>query len=336
MCRIARAQGAGEPPRLAILSPQPSTAADPASGDPFAAFLKALHELGYVDGRNIRLDFRFAENRLDRLPALAAELVKARPAVIYTHTTAGAFAAAGATTSIPIVVGPAGEQTMEQLAGNFAKPIANVTGFTLDVGSQEEKCLQLIKEAAPDLSRIGMLLNPDNRISRDIPTALNAAAEQLGLVLIRVESRGAVDIDRTLSHYTNGAVDGLLLANDSTLAGDSSIRARVIEFAREQHLPSASTYTTYAQDGGLLSLGTDMGSVFQRATEYVHRILQGVRPSELPVERPAKFRLSVNLATAKAIATIVPPTILGRADEVIEDTPRADGAARRRRIDCRA
>jgi putative ABC transport system substrate-binding protein len=207
---------------------------------------------------------------------------------------------------------------MEQLAGNFAKPVANVAGFTLDVGSQEEKCLQLLKEAAPDLSRIGLLLNPDYRIGRDIPIALNAAAEQLGLVLIRVESRGALDIDRTLSHYTNGTVDGLLLANDSTLAGDSSVRAGVIEFAREQHLPSASTYATYAQDGGLLSLGTDMGSIFRRAAEYVHRIIHGAQPSELPVERPAKFRLSVNLTTAKAIGIIVPPSILGRADEVIE------------------
>jgi putative ABC transport system substrate-binding protein len=178
--------------------------------------------------------------------------------------------------------------------------------------------LQLLKEAVPDLSRIGLLLNPDNRIWRDIHIALNAAAEQLGLALIRVESGGAVDIDRTLSYYTNGMVDGLLLANDSTLAGDSSVRARVIEFAREQHLPSASTYATYAQDGGLLSLGTDMGSVFRRAAEYVHRIIHGARPSELPVERPAKFRLSVNLTTAKALGITVPPSILARADEVIE------------------
>jgi putative ABC transport system substrate-binding protein len=310
----ARAQDAGDLPRVAILSPDPATA----GSDRLAAFLGTLRELGYVDGRNIRLDMRFAENRLDRLPAFAAELVKARPAVIYTYTTAGAFAAVGATTSIPIVVGAAGEQTMEQLAGNFAKPVANVTGFTLDVGSQDEKCLELLKEAAPALSRIGVLLNPDNRFWRNTPTALNAAAGQLGLVLIRVESRGAVDIDRTLGHYTNGTVDGLLLANDSTLAGDSSVRARVIEFAREQHLPSASTYIPYAQDGGLFSLGTDMGSIFQRGAEYVHRIIHGARPSELPVERPTKFQLSVNLVTAKAIGIVVPAAILARADEVIE------------------
>ena len=314
----AGAQGATDLPRVAILSPDPPTAADPATGNPLAMFLEALHERGYVDGRNIRLDFRFAENRLDRLPTLAAELVKARPAVIYTHTTAGAFAAAGATTSIPIVVGPAGEQTMKQLAGNFAKPVANVTGFTLSVGSPNEKCLQLLKEAAPALSRIGVLLNPDNRIWHDTPIGLKVATEQLGSVLIRVESRGAVDIDRTLSHYTNGTVDGLLLVDDSTLAGDSSVRARVIEFAREHHLPSVSSYSTYARDGGLLSLGTDMGSIFRSAAEYVHRIIHGARPSELPVQRPTKFELVINLKTAKALGLTIPPSILARADEVIE------------------
>ena len=207
---------------------------------------------------------------------------------------------------------------MEQLAGNFAKPVRNVTGFTLSVESQDEKCLQLLKEAAPDLSRVGVLLNPDSPIWHDTPIALNAATEQLGLVLIRVESRGAVDIDRTLSHYTTGTVDGLLLEDDSTLAGDSSVRARVIEFAREQHLPSASTYTTYAQDGGLLSLGTDIGSIFRGAAEYVHRIVHGARPSELPVQRPTKFKLVVNLKTARDLGLTIPPSILARADEVIE------------------
>jgi putative tryptophan/tyrosine transport system substrate-binding protein len=302
-------------PRVAILSPDPATA----GGDRLAAFLGTLGESGYVDGRNIRLDIRFAENRLDRLSALAGELVNARPAVIYTFTTAGAFAAAGATTSIPIVVGAASEETMEQLAGNnFAKPVGNVTGFTLGVEGQAEKCLQLFKEAAPDLSRIGVVLNPDNRFLHDTPIALKAATEQLGLVLIRVESRGAVDIDRALSHYINSAVDGLLLDDDSTLAGDSSVRARVIEFAREQHLPSASINTTYARDGGLLSLGTDIGSIFRSAAEYVHRIIHGARPSELPVQRPTKFELVVNLKTAKALGLTIPPSILVRADEVIE------------------
>jgi putative ABC transport system substrate-binding protein len=272
--------------------------------------------LGYVDGRNIRLDIRFAENRLDRLPALAAELVKARPAVIYTYSTPGAFAAAGATTSIPIVVGAAADQTLEQLTGNFAKPVANVTGIAGSAGSQVVKCLQLLKEAAPTLSRIGVLLNPDNRY--DDAIRLHAAAEQLGLVLIRVESRGAVDIGRTLSHYTNSTVDGLLLEADSALGGDSGVRAQVIEFAHLQHLPSASPNPNYARDGGLLSLGADRGLGFRRGAEYVRRIIDGARPSELPVERPTNFELVINLKTAKALGLTVPQSLIARADEVIE------------------
>src|SRR5215831_5539914 len=218
--RHARAKLSAAQPRLALLVPDPSTAADPVSGR-LAPFLAALRELGYIDGQNIRLIFRFAENRLDLLPRLAAELVNGQPDVIYTYTTAGALAAAGATASIPIVVGPAGEAVMERLAGNFARPLTNVTGFTLAGVSAVEKCLELLKQAAPNVSRTAVLLNPDNPAWRDYPSVLDAAAEQLGLVLIRVESRGAADIDRTLSDYTNGTVDGLLLDNDSTLAGDS-------------------------------------------------------------------------------------------------------------------
>src|SRR6516162_9051707 len=209
----ARAQGADDLPRVAVLSP------DPAPSDRLPVFLGRLRELGDVDGRNIRLDIRFAGSRYDRLPALAAELVEARPAVIFTSSAPGGFAAAGATTSIPIVVAPTGTDTMERLAGkNFAKPVANVTGFTLDTGGEAEDqlCLQLLKEAAPGGSRIAVVVNPDNPTLRDYPNVLQAAAP--GVVLIRVESRGAVDIGPTLSHYTNGKVDGLMLIDDPTLA----------------------------------------------------------------------------------------------------------------------
>lgn len=311
-----RAQRAADLARLAILTPDRANAADPASGYAVATFLETLREQGYVDGRNIRLDFRFAEDRLDLLPGLAAELVKDRPDVIYTHSTPGAFAAAGATTKIPIVAGPVVEATMVQLAGNFARPVANVTGFTLAGVSADEKCLQLLKEAVPAASRIGVLLNPDNPAWRDYPTALNAAAEQLGLTLIFIESRGPVDIDRTLSQLADKALDGLLIADDSSFLG--GVRARIIEFARERHLPSASTESGYARNGSLLSLGTDVGFIVRGAAEYVNRIIHGAQPSELPVQRPAKFQLSVNLATAKAIGIVMPPVIVGRADEVIE------------------
>jgi putative ABC transport system substrate-binding protein len=309
----ARAQGAGDLPLVAVLSP------DPEPSSRLAAFLGTLRELGYVDGRNIRLDIRFAGSRYDRLPALAVELVKARPAVIFTSSGPAAFAAAGATASIPIVVGPASVEVMEQLAGkNFAKPVANVTGFTLDAGgaAEDQLCLQLLKEAAPGGSRIAVVVNPDNPSWRDYPNVLNAAAP--GVVLIRVDSRGAVDIDQTLSHYTNGTVDGLYLGDDSQLAGDSSVRARVIEFAREQHLPSATTYVNYAREGGLLSYGVDMGPIFRSAAEYVRRIIHGAKPGDLPVQIPTKFELVINLKTAKALGLTIPITLLGHANEVIE------------------
>ena len=312
----AQAQRSGDLPRVAVLSPDSANSRDAAF-----RFLEALRDLGYVDGRNIRLLSRFAENRLDLLPALAMELVEWRPGVIYTYNTAGAFAAAGATSSIPIVAGPVGEQTMEQLAGNFAQPVANVTGFVSLATHQDEKCLQLLKEAAPDVSRVAVLLNPDNPIFRDYPAALSAAADRLGLVLVRVESRGAVDIDRVLGELASSAIDGLLLMGDSTLAGDQGVRARVVQFAHQRRLPSAfaaSSANPFAQDGGLLQLGTDLDYIVRRAAEYVRRIIHGARPNELPVERPAKFRLSVNLATAKELGLTIPPAILGRADEVIE------------------
>jgi len=309
------AQRVADLPRVAILSPDPGSTRSAAS-----LFLEVLRDLGYEDGRNIRLQSRFAENRLDVLPALAAGLVKGRPDVIYTYNTAGAFAAARATRSIPIVAGPVGEQTMEQLAGNFAQPVANVTGFVSPATHEDEKCLQLLKEAAPDVSRIAVLLNPDNPVWRDYPAALGAAADQLGLVLVRVDSRGAVDIDRVLSELASSAIDGLLVMGDSTLA-DQGVRARVVEFTQQRRLPSASVTSSanpFAQDGGLLQLGTDLDYIVRRAAEYVRRIIHGARPSELPVERPAKFRLSVNLATAKVLGLTIPPTILGRAEEVIE------------------
>ena len=161
-----------------------------------------------------------------------------------------------------------------------------------------------------------MVVTPDNPVWRDYPDILKAAAP--GVVLIRGESRGAVDIGPTLSHYTNGTVDGLFLADDPTLAGDSGVRARVIEFAREQHLPSVSTYTNYAREGGLLSVGTDIGPIFRSGAEYVHRIIHGARPSELPVQRPTKFELVINLKTAKALGLTIASSVLARADEIIE------------------
>jgi putative ABC transport system substrate-binding protein len=279
-------------------------------------FLRAMQELGYAEGRNIRTEFRFAEDRLDRLPVLASELVAWRPNVIYTYTTGGARAAANATKSIPIVVGPAAEEVLLALAGNLAHPTGNVTGLTLQGFGQDEKCLQMLKELAPRASRIGVLLNPDNPMSTDYPEILNPAASRLGLVLVRVISRGPTDIDQTLARIDSEKLDALYLLGDSTFGG--LVGDRVIEFARERHLPSVSPSFGYARRGGLLALGTDHQYLRRQSAEYVHRIIKGARPGDLPVERPSKVQLSVNLITAKAIGVTVPPAILAGADEIIE------------------
>jgi putative ABC transport system substrate-binding protein len=311
----ARAQSQAGAARLAILSPDASSSAGLSSGSQLSMFLRAMQELGYVEGRNIRTEFRFAENRLDGLPVLASELVAWGPNVIYTYTTGGARAAADATKSIPIVVGPAGENTMLALAGNLAHPIGNVTGLSLQGTGQVEKCLELLKELAPRASRIGVLLNPDNPVWDDDLEILNAAAGRLGLVLA---SRGAADIDRTLAGLDSEKLDALLPIDDSTFSPDGVVGVRIIAFARERRLPSASTSYIYARHGGLLALGVDHAYLRRRSAEYVHRIIKGARPADLPVERPAKVQLSVNLVTAKAIGVTVPPAIIARADEVIE------------------
>jgi putative ABC transport system substrate-binding protein len=277
-----------------------------------------MQEVGYVEGRNIRTEFRFAGDRLDRLPALASELVAWRPNVIYTYTSGGARATANATSSILIVVGPAGETVLLAHAGNLAHPKGNVTGLSLEGQGLYEKCLELLKEMPSRLARIGVLINPDNPAWADYPAVLNPAAVRLGVALVRVTSRGQDDIDHALAEIDGEKVDALLVAADSTFRPGELVASRIVKFARERRLPSASTSSSYARNGGLLALGADQVYIRRRAPEYVRRIIEGARPGDLPIERPSKFQLSVNLLTAKAIGVTVPPSILARADEVIE------------------
>jgi len=314
----AQAQSRAGLAKLAILSPEFSSSVDLASGSQLSSFLRAMQDLGYVEGRNIQTEFRFAENRLERLPALASDLVAWEPDVIYTYTTGGARAAAKATQTIPIVVGPAGESVLLALAGNLAHPKGNVTGLSLEELGQYEKCLELLKELAPHASRIGVLVNPDNPAWAEYPEILKPAANRLGLVLVRASSRGLADIDRTLTGLDSERLDALLPVNDLTFMPDDLVGGRIIEFARAQHLPNASTAAGYARRGGLLAFSTDVEYLRQRSAEYVRRIIEGARPSDLPVERPSKFKLSINLVTAKALGLTIPQSLLARADEVIE------------------
>jgi putative ABC transport system substrate-binding protein len=311
------AQQQAKLPTLAILSPEvPSNAEEP--GSTLHNMLTGLAEFGYVDGENISLEFRSASHALERLPALAAELVAWQPDVLYTWTSGGARAAAAATSTIPIVVAPVNEGTMAGLVSDFAHPAGNVTGMTLNNRQQHEKCLQLLQEAAPNITRVGVLLNPLNPVWQTYPDVLAEAAQALGVTLVRVEARGQADLDQAFATMAAQRVEGLFGLSDSTLVGNMPTLRRIVELISEYRLPSVSDETDFARVGGLLSLGPDFSTIGSGAALYVHRILQGAKPSELPVVHPPKFLLIVNLKAAEALGLTIPPSVLLGADEVIE------------------
>ena len=317
----AWAQQAARLPEIAILSPRaPPTEACAVNmqGSSLPCFLDAMVELGYVDGKNVSFEFRFAEDDYKRLPAFATELVRLRPDVIFTTGTPGVTAAANATTAIPIIVGPAGEETLMRLAGNLARPTGNVTGFTLNSAEQEFKCLQFLKEVAPRASRVAVLLNPDNPNSRDYPAILAPAATQLGLTLIRVEARGVSDLPQAFAAIAASGANAIYYFDDATLAGNRAGREQVSEWALRQRLPVVSSNARVATDGGLLSFGTDLSALQRRAAGYVDKVLKGVKLADLPVERPSVFIMSVNIKTAKTLGLTIPHSLLLRADEVIQ------------------
>ena len=306
-------------PKIGILSPgRLATAVCGSDAAGPVCFVEGLRALGYVDGRNVSLEYRFADGDYKRLPTLAAELVILRPDVIFTYTGVGADAAARATTTIPIVVGPAGEGTLTRLAVNFARPTGNVTGVTLNSSEQDQKCLQLLKEMAPRASRVVVLVNPDNSATRDYPGVLVPAATKLGVTLIRIDARGVSELPQAFAAIASSQADAIFMADDVVLAGSGEIRKQVIKWALGRRLPIASSHSNVASDGGLVSLGTDHLALGRRAAFYVDKILKGAKPSDLPVERPTIYKLSVNLTTAKALGLTIPQSLLLRADEVIQ------------------
>jgi putative ABC transport system substrate-binding protein len=312
-----RAQSMVRLPKVAILEPGTPDYADKPSNirDLFAA----LAEFGYVDGQNVTFEFRFAEHALERLPHLAAEVVAIKPDVLYTYSSGGARAAAAATKTIPIVVAPVNEGTMASLVSDFAHPAGNVTGLTLNSLKQHEKCLQLLKEAVPQVTRVGVLLNPLNPVWQDYPDVLAGAARALEIALVRMEAHGTADLDQAFAAATAQGVDGLFALSDSTLtAAQTPAYERIVELTASLRLPSVSDETDFGREGGLLSLGPDFSAIIQGAALYIHHILQGAKPGELPVEHPSKFILAVNLKTAQQLGITIPPSILLRADEVIE------------------
>ena len=311
------AQARSQLPKMAFLLPDaPDDLSTPLPGP--RILLAALAELGYVDGQNVVFEFGFASHALEQLPALAAELAAGQPDVLYTYPSGGARAAAGATSTIPIIVAPVAVETMAALAPDFARPPGNITGLTLTSREQREKCLQLFKEAVPGIRRVGALFKPLNPIWHGYPEVMDDTAGALGIELVRVEAHGIVDIDQAFAAVETQGVDAVYALPESTLTGSEPALKRIFQLLANLRLPSASDEVSFARAGGLLSLGIDEPAVYPGAAQYIDRILKGAKVADLPVVLPSKFVLTVNLRTAEQLGITIPPAILLRSDEVIE------------------
>jgi len=282
---------------------------------PIDTFRQTLNELGYVEGKNVRFEQRYAKGRNERFPELANGLVGLKVDVILTWSIEATLAAKQATATIPIVMGAAGDPVGSGIVTNLARPAANVTGFSSLSVELESKRLELLKEAVPGLSRVAVLFTPMNRY---MPLAVESArrgAEMLRASLILYEVRDTTTLEATFGKLTRDRPDALLVLGDAFLV---SQRGRIAQFAIENKMPSAYTFREHVEAGGLLAYSPNYHDLFRRAAGYVDKILKGTNPGELPIEQPTKFDLIINLKTAKALGLTVPLTLQAAANEVIE------------------
>ena len=282
---------------------------------PIDAFRQALNDLGYVEGKNVRFEHRYAKGRNERFPDLANDLVGLKVDVILTWGTEAVLAAKQATATIPIVMGAIGDPLGSGIVTNLARPDANVTGFSSLAAELEAKRLELLKEAVPGLSRVAILFNPTNRYMASALQSARQGAQMLHASLTVYEVHDTTTLDATFVKLAKDRPDALLVLADPFLV---SQRSRIAQFAIENRLPSAYTYREHAEAGGLIAYTPNYHDLFRRAATYVDKILKGTKPGELPIEQPTKFDLVINLNTARALGLTVPLTLQAAADEVIE------------------
>jgi len=283
------------------------------SASAIEALRSGLRELGYVEGRNITVEFRWAEESYGRLPELVSELVASRVDLLITHGTPGTLAAKQATSTIPIVMAISGDAVATGLVSNLAKPEANVTGSTFFLPELNVKRLEVLKEAFPSITHPAALSNPDNPVSRPIIPAMQSAAAALSLTLVVARLQGLSEFERAFHEMAGSPVDSLVVTEDGEFA--PNFRA-IAALALEYKLPSIGA-KEYGEAGGLIGYGANILALYGRAAYFVDRIFKGAKPADLPVEQPTRFDLVINLRTAKTLGLAFPPTLLARADEVI-------------------
>ena len=308
----ADAQPAGKVQRIGYLLGSSSTV----SSRPVEAFRQGLRGLGWVEGQNIVIEYRFAEGRYDRLPELAADLVRLKVDVIAAVGTAATTAAKNATRTIPIVMTHVGDPVGLGLIASLARPDGNVTGLTFSVGMETVgKGLELLKEAVPKVRRMAVLSNPANPSQPLAMKNVKAAARSLGVQLQLLEARGPDEFDGAFAAMAKERVGALFVASEAMF---NLHRVRLADLATRNKLPSMHGFREDAEAGALMSYGPSTDAMLQHAALFVDRILKGAQPADLPVEQPTKFELVINLKTARALGLTIPQSLLLRADEVIE------------------
>jgi putative ABC transport system substrate-binding protein len=278
------------------------------------ALRQGLHDLGYLEGKNLAIEYRWAEGKYERLPDLAAELVRLKVDLIVTHGAPGSLAAKQATPTIPIVMTIVGDVVATGLVTSIPRPGGNITGSTFFFPELNAKRVELLKEAVPRTTRIAALTNRDNPGARPSLDAMGPIAKSLKVELQTVGVRGPGDFPDAFSAMAKGRIDGVVVIDDGMLIENAR---QVADLAAKHRLPTIG-FREYADAGGLLAYAVNFPAIWRRAAVFVDKILKGAKPGELPIEQATRFEFVVNLKTAKALGLTIPPAVLARADEVIQ------------------
>ena len=309
----APAAYAQKPPKVARIGFLGATSAAASQGR-IEGLKAGLRDLGYIEGKNLLIEFRWADGKYERLSELAAELVRLKVDVLVTHGTPGILAAKQATTTLPIVMATVSDPVATGLVASLRQPGANVTGVMFFTQELNEKRLEMVREVFPKARRVAILANPENDSMKPIIPALEVAAKALKLEFRRFDVRGPEEFEKAFAAMVAARADVVVAIEDAMLIANSK---GIVEHASKRRLPLIG-WNEVADNGGFLSYGVNFPDMFRRSASYVDKILKGARPADLPVERSTKFELVINMKTAKALGVKLPQSVLVRADRVIE------------------
>jgi ABC-type uncharacterized transport system substrate-binding protein len=310
----SRAQEGGKVRRIGFLAPL--SRSTPSHPDVFYdAFVQGMRELGYIEGKNLIIEWRFAEGKFERLPGFAVELARTNVDVIVTHSTPAIQALQRATSTVPIVFAVAVDPVSSGFAASLARPGGNITGLSVIDVDPGPKRLELLRTLLPALSRVAVLVNPGSSVHPAIVKSVQAAGQHAEISVLPVNARTPEEIERGFAAMSRERAEGVIIADDALFRGQ---RQQIADLAAKNRMPAIAPWREYVSAGGLMSYGQNVAESFRRAAMYVDRILKGAKPGELPIEQPTRIHLAINRRTATALGVAIPQELLLRTDEVIE------------------